>query len=112
MQKSTIVTIISAVVAFVTSLTGAQLNVLWPGHGVQLATFVPILVLALGQVNNAISKQTKGAPQTGTQVGPLAKDLNIVNSVGDVVAKNVTTTSTDTIEAPTTGGIASSKGPL
>ena len=103
MEASTWVTIITAVLAFLTQLTGAQLDALWPGHGVQLGVYIGIAVLALGQIINAISKQTKGAVQTGVQVGPLAKDLDVVNSVGDVVAQNVTTTSTAPIVAPQKG---------
>lgn len=100
MQASTIITIASSALAFLTQLTSAQLDALWPGHGVQLGVYIGIAVLALGQVVSAISKQTKGAPQTGVQVGPLAKDLPIVNSAGDTVAQNVTTTSTAPICAP------------
>lgn len=101
MQASTWVTILSAVVAFISTLTGPQLDALWPGHGTQLSIYISITVLALGQIINAISKQTKGAAQTGVQVGPLARDLPVVNtSTGEVVAQNVTTTSTAPIAAP------------
>ena len=93
MSASTIVTILSAVLAFISALTGAQLDALWPGHGPQLSIYLSIAVLAIGQVVNAISKQTKGAPQTGVQVGPLAKDLPVVDSTGTPVATNISSSS-------------------
>jgi hypothetical protein len=93
MEASTWVTILTAVVAFLTSLTGAQLDALWPGHGTQLSLLIAVGVLALGQIINAISKQTKGAVQTGVQAGPLATNLPIVNAAGTTVATNIVSTS-------------------
>jgi hypothetical protein len=103
MQASTWVTIVTAILAFLTQLTGAQLDALWPGHGVQLGLYIGIAVLGLGQIINAISKQTKGAVQTGIQAGPLATNLPIVDPAGSVIAQNVTTTSTVPIVAPQKG---------
>lgn len=100
MSVSTWVTIISTVLAVLTLLTPTQLDALWPGHGTQLAVYISIAVLALGQIINALSKQTKGQPQTGVQVGPLAQSLPIVDTAGTKVATNLSTTSTEPFQAP------------
>lgn len=93
MQTSTIVTVLSAIVSLASVVSAPALDGLWPGHGTYLMGVITVTALVAGVVINALTKQTQGAPQTGLQVGPLAKDLDIVNTAGDTVATNVSSTS-------------------
>lgn len=100
MQASTIVTILTAVVAFVSALTGPQLDALWPGHGTQLSVYIGVAVLAIGQVINALTKQTHGAIVTS----PLAPNLPVIDpTTGEQHGTNISSSS-NLLPQPQKGG--------
>jgi hypothetical protein len=64
MQTSTLITILTAIVALASALSAPLLEQLWPGHGTYLFGVLSVAAIVAGVVINAITKQMNNAPAT------------------------------------------------
>lgn len=94
MKTSDLVTILTAIVALASAISAPAVDAVWPGHGTYIVGVLTIAALVAGTIIRTLTNKTGAAPEV------IAQDTPVINSAGERVGTNVSTTSTLPIAAP------------